>query len=215
MKYVDVILPLPLANTFTYSVPDEWAEKVRMGMRVVVPFGKKKMYTAVIYLVHSITPTIYDAKDILCLLDNEPILRRPQMRFWEWISTYYQAFLGDVYQAAVPAGLKLESETQVRINPDFEAETRLSEKEGKVLDALSDGKAISVSELNKITDMRDTLPTLKILLEKAAVEISEELTEKFRAKTDTYIRLTAETEKEDNLRKLFDELPRTMTGFSI
>lgn len=215
MKYVDVILPLPLANTFTYSVPDEWAEKVRMGMRVVVPFGKKKMYTAVIYLVHSITPTIYDAKDILCLLDNEPILRRPQMKFWEWISTYYQAFLGDVYQAAVPAGLKLESETQVRINPDFEAETHLSEKEGKVLDALSDGKAISVSELNKITDMRDTLPTLKILLEKAAVEISEELTEKFRAKTDTYIRLTAETEKEDNLRKLFDELSRAKKQLDV
>ena len=208
MKYVDVILPLPLANTFTYSVPEEWAEQVRMGMRVVVPFGKKKMYTAVIYLVHSVTPTIYEAKDILCLLDNEPILRRPQMKFWEWISSYYQAFLGDVYQAAVPAGLKLESETQVRINPDYEAESLLSEKEGKVLDALSDGKAISVSELNKITEMRDTMPTLKQLLEKSAVEISEELTEKFRAKTDSFVRLTDETAKEDNLRKLFDDLSR-------
>jgi len=215
MKYVDVILPLPLANTFTYSVPEEWAEQVRMGMRVVVPFGKKKMYTAVIYLVHSITPTIYEAKDILCLLDNEPILRRPQMKFWEWISSYYQAFLGDVYQAAVPAGLKLESETQVRINPDYEAESQLSEKEGKVLDALSDGKAISVSELNKITEMRDTLPTLKQLLEKGAVEISEELTEKFRAKTDSFVRLSDETAKEDNLRKLFDELSRAKKQLDV
>lgn len=215
MKYVDVILPLPLANTFTYSVPEEWAEQVRMGMRVVVPFGKKKMYTAVIYLVHSITPTIYEAKDILCLLDNEPILRRPQMKFWKWISSYYQAFLGDVYQAAVPAGLKLESETQVRINPDYEAESQLSEKEGKVLDALSDGKAISVSELNKITEMRDTLPTLKQLLEKGAVEISEELTEKFRAKTDSFVRLSEETAKEDNLRKLFDELSRAKKQLDV
>ncbi|HEY5593037.1 MAG TPA: primosomal protein N' [Paludibacter sp.] len=215
MKYVDVILPLPLANTFTYSVPEEWAEQVRMGMRVVVPFGKKKMYTAVIYLVHSVTPTIYEAKDILCLLDNEPILRRPQMKFWEWISSYYQAFLGDVYQAAVPAGLKLESETQVRINPDYEAESLLSEKEGKVLDALSDGKAISVSELNKITEMRDTMPTLKQLLEKSAVEISEELTEKFRAKTDSFVRLTDETAKEDNLRKLFDDLSRAKKQLDV
>jgi len=215
MKYVDVILPLPLANTFTYSVPEEWAEQVRMGMRVVVPFGKKKMYTAVIYLVHSVTPTIYEAKDILCLLDNEPILRRPQMKFWEWISSYYQAFLGDVYQAAVPAGLKLESETQVCINPDYEAESLLSEKEGKVLDALSDGKAISVSELNKITEMRDTMPTLKQLLEKSAVEISEELTEKFRAKTDSFVRLTDETAKEDNLRKLFDDLSRAKKQLDV
>ena len=208
MKYVDVILPLPLANTFTYSVPDEWADMVRIGMRVVVPFGKKKMYTAVIYVIHSVTPTIYEAKDILCLLDNEPILRHPQLKFWDWVSSYYQAFLGDVYQAAVPAGLKLESETQVRINPDYEAETLLSEKEQKLLDALSDGKTTTVTELNKITEMRDTLPTLKQLLEKGAVEISEELTEKFRAKTDTFVRLTEEAIQEENLRKLFEDLSR-------
>ncbi|MDD5183844.1 MAG: primosomal protein N' [Paludibacter sp.] len=215
MKYVDVILPLPLANTFTYSVPEEWTGQVRMGMRVVVPFGKKKMYTAVIFLVHSITPTVYEAKDIICLLDNEPILRRPQMKFWEWISSYYQAFLGDVYQAAVPAGLKLESETQVRINPDYEAETVLSEKEEKVLMALSDGKAISVNELNKIAKMRDSLPTLKQLLEKGAVEISEELAEKFRAKTDSFVRLTDETIKEENLRKLFDDLSRAKKQLDV
>ena len=155
MKYVDVILPLPLANTFTYSVPDEWADRVRIGMRVVVPFGKKKMYTAVVNLVHMVMPTVYEAKDILCLLDEEPILRRPQMKFWEWISSYYQAFLGDVYQAAVPAGLKLESETRVCINPEFEAETVLTEKEEKVLMALSEGKPVTITELNKVTEMRD------------------------------------------------------------
>lgn len=215
MKFVDVILPLPLANTFTYSVPDEWAETVRMGMRVVVPFGKKKMYTGIIYLVHTTTPSIYEAKDILFLLDNEPILRRPQLKFWEWISSYYQAFLGDVYQAAVPAGLKLESETQVRINPDFEAESLLSEKETKILDALSDGKTTTVSALNKTTEMRDTLPTLKLLLDKGAVEISEELTEKFRAKTEVFVRLTDETAKEENLRKLFDELSRAKKQLDV
>ena len=208
MKYVDVILPLPLANTFTYSVPDEWADTVHVGKRVVVPFGKKKMYTAVIYLVHSITPTVYEAKEILCLLDNEPILRRPQMKLWDWIASYYQAFLGDVYQAAVPAGLKLESETQVRINPDYENETQLNEREMKVLDALSEGKAISVSELNKLTELTNSLPTIKTLLEKGAVEVSEELVEKFRTKNTTFVRLTTHASKEENLRLLFDELGR-------
>lgn len=207
-KYVDVILPLPLGNTFTYSVPDEWADNARIGMRVVVQFGKKKMYTGLIHLVHSIPPTVYKAKDIICLLDNEPILRRPQMKFWEWISSYYQAFLGDVYQAAVPAGLKLQSETLVCINPDFETDTPLTEREVKLLDALSEGKSIFVSELNKITEIRDVMPVLKQLLEKGAVEISEELTEKYRAKTDTFVRLTEETRTGDNLHHLFDELSR-------
>lgn len=215
MKYVDVILPLPLANTFTYSVPEEWADVVRIGMRVVVPFGKKKMYTAVVYLVHTVTPTVYEAKDIICLLDNAPILRHPQMKFWEWVSSYYQAFLGDVYQAAVPAGLKLESETRVCINPDYVAETLLSEKEQKVLDALSDGKPTSVTELNKVTEMRDVMPTLKQLLEKGAVEISEELTDKFRAKTETFVKLTAGASQEENLRNIFDELSRAKKQLEV
>jgi primosomal protein N' (replication factor Y) len=215
MKYVDVILPLPLANTFTYSVPAEWADKVRIGMRVVVPFGKKKMYTAVVYLVHMVTPTIYEAKDIACLLDDEPILRRPQMKFWEWISSYYQAFLGDVYQAAVPAGLKLESETRVCINPDYEAETVLSEKEQKILDALSDGKPVTVQELNKITEIRNVLPILKVLLDKGALEINEELAEKFRAKMDTFVRISAETMQDENLRRIFDELGRAKKQLDV
>jgi len=214
-KFVDVILPLPLGNTFTYSVPDEWADQVRIGMRVVVQFGKKKMYTGVIYLVHIIPPTVYKAKEIICLLDNHPILRRPQMKFWEWIASYYQAFLGDVYQAAVPAGLKLQSETQVCINPDYEAETVLTEREGKLLDALSDGKTIFVSELNKITEIRDVMPTLKQLLEKGAVEISEELTERFKSKTDTFVRLTDEVKKDDNLHRLFDELGRAKKQLEV
>ena len=144
----------------------------------------------------------------ICLLDNAPILRRPQLKFWEWISSYYQAFLGDVYQAAVPAGLKLESETKVCINPEFEAETVLSEKEEKVLMALSEGKPMTITELNKVAEMRDVMPTLTKLLEKGAVEISEELTDKFRAKTETFVKLTAEASKEDNLRKIFDDLSR-------
>ncbi len=215
MKYVDVILPLPLPGTFTYSVPDEWADSVRTGMRVVVPFGKKKMYTAVVHLVHMVMPTVYEAKDILCLLDNEPILRRPQMKFWEWISSYYQAFLGDVYQAAVPAGLKLESETRVCINPEFEAETVLTEKEEKVLIALSEGKPVTITELNKVTEMRDVMPTLTKLLEKGAVEISEELTDKFRAKTETFVRITAEAVQEENLRRIFDELSRAKKQLEV
>lgn len=215
MKYVDVILPLPLANTFTYSVPAELAEYVHNGMRVVVPFGKKKMYTAVVYHVHMIMPTVYEAKDIICLLDDEPILRRPQLKFWEWISSYYQSFMGDVYQAAVPAGLKLESETKVCINPDFEAEGILTEKEEKVLMALAEGKPVTITELNKVTAMPDTMPTLKKLLDKGAVEISEEIADKFRLKTEVFVKINSEALKEENLRKIFDDLSRAKKQLDV
>ena len=216
MKYIDVIVPLPLGGTFTYSVPDEWADAVRIGMRVVVPFGKKKMYTAIVSIIHTHKPELlYEVKDVICLLDNQPVLRYPQLKFWEWIGAYYQAYPGDVYQAAVPAGLKLESETRVCINPDFEAENILSEKEQRILDALSDGKPVNVAELNKVTEIRDVLPTLKILLEKGAVEVSEELTEKFRAKTDTFVRLSEAARHEENLRRIFDELGRAKKQLDV
>ena len=209
MKYIDVILPLPLGNTFTYSVPDEWAGSVCTGMRVVVPFGRKKMYTGIVSVIHSMAPTLYEAKEIICLLDEHPVVRFPQLKFWEWMSAYYMAYPGEVYQAAIPAGLKLESETQVRINPAYEEETTLTEKEYKIIDALSDGKIHTVSDLNKVTEMRDTLPLLKKLMEKGLVEVSEELTEKYRPKTESYIRLTSEAASEEELRRIFDELSRS------
>lgn len=216
MKYIDVIVPLPLGGTFTYSVPDEWADAVRIGMRVVVPFGKKKMYTAIVSILHTHKPELlYEVKDVICLLDNQPVLRYPQLKFWEWIGAYYQAYPGDVYQAALPAGLKLESETRVCINPDFEAAHILSEKEQRILDALSDGKPVNVAELNKVTEIRDVLPTLKMLLEKGAVEVSEELTEKFRAKTDTFVRLSEAARREENLRRTFDELGRAKKQLDV
>jgi primosomal protein N' (replication factor Y) (superfamily II helicase) len=210
MKYIDVIVPLPLGATFTYSVPDEWAESVRIGMRVVVPFGKKKLYTSIVSLIHTHKPeTLYEIKDIICPLDIHPVLRYPQLKFWEWVASYYQAYPGDVYQAAVPAGLKLESETLVCINPDYEAETVLNDKEQQTLDALSEGKPIAVDTLIKNTGIKNILPILKVLLEKGAIEINESLAQKYRAKTEIYIRLPKENRKEENLQKIFEKLERS------
>lgn len=206
--YINVILPLPLASTFTYSVPDEWMDKVHIGMRVVVPFGKKKMYTGIIESIRTAPHELYEAKEIICFLDEKPVLRHPQLKFWDWIQSYYKAYPGDVYQAAVPSGLKLQSETQVCINPGFEAENPLSEREETILDALSEGKPISISELNKITEMRNTMATLKLLFEKGAIEISEELPEKFRPKKETFICFSEEMEQEGRLASVFDELNR-------
>ena len=107
MLYVEVILPLPLEGTFTYSVPDTLAPKVRMGVRVVVPLGRSKTYTAMAVGTHNDKPE-FDTRDIIQVVDDSPVLPERQLRLWQWISTYYMCALGDVFKAALPAGLKAE-----------------------------------------------------------------------------------------------------------
>lgn len=107
MQYVEVILPLPLEGTFTYSVPEQLSERVRMGTRVLVPLGKSKTYTAMAVRTHDVKPD-FDTRHILQVIDTEPVLLERQLKLWQWIATYYMAALGDVFKAALPAGLKAE-----------------------------------------------------------------------------------------------------------
>ena len=113
MLYVEVILPLPLEGVFTYSVPDLMAEKVKMGVRVLVPLGKSKTYTAMAVRTHSQKPD-FQTRDILQVIDAEPVLLEKQLKLWQWIATYYMAPLGDVFKAALPAGLKAEENYKPR-----------------------------------------------------------------------------------------------------
>ena len=133
-KSVDVILPLPLPSYFPYSLPADFADDVQSGCRVIVPFGKKKYYTAIVYNVHYCALTQYEVKEVTAVLDASPILLPVQFKFWKWIAEYYLCTQGDVYKAALPSGLKLESETIVEDNPDFEAQEHLSAREPQGLD---------------------------------------------------------------------------------
>ena len=106
-RYAEVLLPLPLYSTFTYHIPDEMTDVLGFGCRVLVPFGRKKFYTAIVTMIHGNKPEGYEVKDILTMLDDAPIVRHPQLKLWEWISEYYLCPPGDVYKAAVPSGLKV------------------------------------------------------------------------------------------------------------
>lgn len=120
MRFVDVILPLPLEGLFTYSVPQNLQDRVAFGVRVSVPFGKSKQYTAMVARAHDDEPEI-KLKDILAVLDDKPILLEPQMRLWRWMAEYYMSPLGDIFKAALPSGLKNEegyrpkTETYIRL----------------------------------------------------------------------------------------------------
>ena len=206
-KYVDVILPLPLPKSFTYSLPDKNMEEVQIGCRVVVPFGRKKFYTAIVRNIHYCAPTEYEVKEISALLDASPILLPNQFKFWEWIADYYLCAQGDVYKAALPSGLKLESETIVEYNPDFEADAPLPEREQRILDLLAVDSQQCVTKLEKDSGIKNILTVIKSLLDKEAIFVKEELRRTYKPKTEARVRLVG-TADEKRLHILFDILSR-------
>lgn len=207
--YADVILPLSLENTYTYRIPPDLQHAVTAGCRVIVHFGKKRYYTAIVTYVHEKQPSAaFETKEIYALLDEKPILRRPQLRFWQWLSDYYMCKLGDVYKAAVPSGLKLESETAVTPVDDFEATEPLRKTEQMVMDALSGSVKLSVAELEKRTGIKNVVPVLTSLITKGAVEVSEEMKRGFTPKLETFVRLAAGYTDEARLQTVFDTLTR-------
>lgn len=206
--FADVVLPLPLYKYFTYRIPSDWQAVLQPGSRVVVPFGRKKYYTAIVTRLHDVMPQGYEVKEILSILDDRPILRRPQLQFWEWIADYYLCSVGDVYKAALPSGLKLESETTVTLNTEFEEpdDDRLKEREWMLLTALSKKSRMTVQELEKESGMHNVLPTLRLLLEREAVFVSEQIKAHYRPKTETYIRLAFAPGDEAALRSAFERV---------
>ena len=206
-KYVDVILPLPLPKSFPYSLPDKNMEEVQIGCRVVVPFGRKKFYTAIVRNIHYCAPTEYEVKEISALLDASPILLPNQFKFWEWIADYYLCAQGDVYKAALPSGLKLESETIVEYNPDFEADAPLPEREQRILDLLAIDSQQCVTKLEKDSGIKNILTVIKSLLDKEAIFVKEELRRTYKPKTEARVRLVG-TADEKRLHILFDILSR-------
>ncbi|MDR0431306.1 MAG: primosomal protein N' [Tannerellaceae bacterium] len=209
MKYADIILPLPLENTYTYLIPSDLEGSVIPGCRVLVHFGKKKYYTGIVMRISERIPkTTFEIKEIYALLDVTPVLRRPQLRFWQWIASYYLCKLGDVYKAAVPSGLKLESETIVEYYEDFESDIPLRRNEQTVLDAFTTKMKLSVSELEKKTGLRNVVPILSSLMARGAVGISEEIKRGFVPKLETFVRLAKEYKEENKLQEAFSVLKR-------
>ena len=214
-KYVDVIVPLPIASQYTYSLPSDLEESVQEGCRVVVSFGRKKFYTAIVTKVHYAAPEGYETKDIEEVLDASPILLPKQLEFWEWLSTYYLCTLGDVYKAAMPSGMKLESETVVVYNEDFEATQPLSENEQRLLDLLSSDKEQCVTQLQRAIGLKNVLPVVKRLLEKEAIFVKEDLKRSYKPRTETRVRLVNRELDDVGMMTLFNELSRAKKQLAV
>jgi len=184
--FVTVIVPVALAKLYTYSVPLHLKDLVQKGLRAEVQFGRKKLYAALIYDVHHEEPTGYSPKPILNVLDEEPLVTPEQFKLWEWMSQYYATTMGEVMNAALPAGLKLASETKVILRPDFEEEdfatNDLNEKEYTILEALYNRVELTIAEIQEAVQQKTIYPHIKSLLEKRLIRINEELKTKYKPK---------------------------------
>ncbi|MBE0647581.1 MAG: primosomal protein N' [Bacteroidales bacterium] len=208
--FADVILPLPISGTFTYRVPYDLNDAVTIGKRVVVQFGSRKIYTALVRNIHQTPPSKHIPKYILSILDETPIVSNVQFDFWEWISSYYMCHPGEVMNAALPSVMKLASESKVVLNPSFSGDLgELNEKELLLLEALGHRETISISDVVKILDQQKVIPVIKTMIDKGIVLLEEELTERYRPKMEKIVSLSDELASgEEELRRLFDALEK-------
>ena len=208
-QYAEMLLPLPLYGTFTYGVPADMEGKLSVGSRVVVPFGRKKYYTAIVSAIGTSAPAGFEVKEILSMLDDDgPVVKHPQLKLWNWIAEYYLCTVGDVYKAAVPAGLKVESETFVELNPDYEEDVaeRLNEREAVVLQSLDHNGRMTVADIEKKTGLHNIETLVPRLMERGAVIISEKLVERYRSKKEVRMRLAFDRDDNEAMHRAFDSL---------
>ena len=207
----EIILPLPIYGTFSYLIPPEMETEIQIGSRVMVQFGRKKYYTGIVERIHRETPP-YEVKPLMAILDGSPAVRYPQLRFWNWISEYYLCTVGDVYKAAIPSGLKPESETFVTLNEDYgtpEGE-KLTEREAMVMMLLEEKKKLRLSDIDRELKLKNTPAVINRLLVKRLVSIDEKIVEKYRAKKETVIELTIERGDQDALHEFFEKTRRSV-----
>jgi primosomal protein N' (replication factor Y) len=202
--FVEVILPLAIAKNYTYRVPFEINDSVAIGKRAVVQFGKSKLYTAIIAGIGTQPPEKYEAKYLVEILDDKPVVTNEQLRFWAWLAEYYMCNLGEVMNAALPSALKLASETKIMLNKEIEVDrSTLHDKEFLILEALDLQPELTVSDIVKLLGQKQVMPILKLLFEKNIIHISEEVSERYKPRKRMFITLNPIYNDPANRQELF------------
>lgn len=205
--FISVILPIPVHKEFTYRVPFEMNDSICVGGRVIVPFGKSKLLTGIITNIGENAPIEYQAKYIEHVLDETPIITIEQYHFWQWISSYYLAPIGDVMNAALPSNFKLASETKIVIHPDFDGELdQLDPRELQIIETLEIRESLDLKELSEILGIKTIQPIIKKMIERRIVFCLEELNDKFVPKTAVFIQLSEALTDERILQETLERL---------
>ena len=205
--FIEVIIPLSLPKTFTYKVSESEFAFIKKGMRIAVPFGKSKIYTALVIDLHQNAPTLYEAKEIHQILDEKPIVNEFQINHWFWIASYYMCNIGDVYRGALPSALLLESETIISQNPEvFVDEAELTDDEFLIYEALQHQSSLKVQHIIDILNKKTILPVIQKLINKNIISLQEEIQAEYKPKLIRYIRLHDNYLAEEKLIELLDSL---------
>ncbi len=207
--YIKVVVPLPLPNLFTYSVPDTLISQIEIGKRVLIQFGSQKIYAAIVIETPVEKSDDYEVKPIISIIDEMPVVTEKQIAMWHWVHSYYLCFWGDVMQAALPAELRLSSETKIVLNTEKESGSEyLTDDEFLILEALHSVKELSLKEISRILDRKHVFPVVKTLLQKKLVLSVENIGEDFKIPMANFIRRTEQTNDQDFLKRQFDLLEK-------
>lgn len=207
--FIEVVVPLALDATFTYLVSEREFDYLQVGMRVAVPFGKTKVYTGLVIEKHHRKPELYKAKEIQEILDGGVVVTPAQIEHWKWISNYYMCSIGEVYRAAMPSRLLLESETLIHFNTRTTIDPKeLNDQEYLVYEALQFQAILKIEEIVAVLNKKTVFPIIQSLLEKGVVFLHEELIEKYKPKQQRYIRLAEAYEGERGLADLLELVSR-------
>jgi len=207
--FVEVILPLSLSKNYIYRIPFHLNELIAVGKRVIVQFGKNKIYTALVKSLSNTPPEVYQAKYIIDVIDEYPVVTAMQFRFWDWMTSYYLCNEGDVMAAALPAGLKLASETIIVLREDADlGSIDITDKEAILVTTLDKQKKLTIDQISKLLGQKTVFPIIRTLIGKDVVYIAEEVVEKYKPLLKSFIALNPFYKEEGNFRQLFEVLER-------
>ena len=206
--FANVILPLPVKGVFTYKIPADLSASAKPGMRAVVQFGQKRIYTSIIQSIHTEIPVHYKPKEILSLPDNYSVILNKQLDFWNWMSSYYLSTLGEIYKAALPAGLKPESETRFTLSGNNFENVEIKPKEKLILSLLQDKVSTNTREISKVTGLKNPLLYIHSLIEKGLIQVEERLTKFYKPKLEAFISLTPDLPERSSLIEIIEKLSK-------
>jgi len=208
LRYAKVIIPLAVEGFYTYALPDHLPGEVGPGTRVLVSFGKRRIYTAIISSISSAPPEGFKPKEVLEILDETPFVLSTQLQLWDWMSSYYMCRQGEIMRAALPSGLRPESESKVRICQDFEDDGNLDSHERLLFEVVKDQGEVTIGDLEMTGISERPLKVLKQLIEKGGVEINERVSSQVRKRSISYIELSSKLDSEEAIHQALDALGR-------
>jgi primosomal protein N' (replication factor Y) len=207
--FAEIIIPLALPKNYTWSVPDHLKDQLHVGCRVEVNLGKNKKYAGIVKRIHNEKPEFFEAKDIMNILDTEPVVFEEQLRLWEWMAAYYMCSEGEVMAAALPAHFKLSSETILVFNDEYgEDFSALDHDEYLVAEALLIKKELKLTEVQQVLDSSHVYPVINRLIQKKVCFVWEALKQTYTPKKETFVLLEPQYSNEDKLSELLNNWTR-------